>query len=447
MFAKLEKFLTPVADKLGKNVILIAIRDGFLVSSPLIIVGSIFLLVANFPIPNWSQTVAGVFGEGWEQYFTAVSRSSFDMISLFASFGIAYSYAKQKDVNPVSAGAVALASFIILSTTIHANFVNADGNSFVGLATESTGSKGLFTAMVVSLIAASIFVSVTKRGWVIKLPDAVPPAVSASFAALIPTAIIFFVFFLVRIGFAVSPYGTAQNFVFVILQTPLGGLGKSFGFEIIYQFLSTLFWFFGVNGPAVTNTVFSPIHTLMTVENLEAFQAGTQLPNIFTGPFSDFFCNFGGAGSTLSLVILMLTICKSERLKQLGRLSIVPGIFGINEPIIFGLPVVLNPIIVLPFILVPVVNTLISQLATMVGILPYTTGVTLPWATPIGFSGFIATNSIIAPLFQFGLLALGCLIYLPFVKILDKEYLKEESGSGETEDELDSISFEDLSFE
>ena len=326
MFAKLEKFLMPIADKLGKNQVLIAIRDGFLISTPLIIVGSIFLLIANFPIDNWSTIVAGVFGEGWEQYFTAVSRSSFDMISVFSAFGIAYSYAKQKEINPVAAGAVALASFLIITTTTHEAFVNADGAAFRGLAFEASGSRGLFTAMVTSLIASSIFIAATKRGWVIKMPDAVPPAVSASFAALIPTAIIFVLFFFVRIGFALTPYDTAQNFVYVLLQTPLAGLGKSFGFELIYQFLSTLFWFFGVNGPAVTNTVFSPIHTLMTVENLEAFQAGRDLPNIFTGPFSDFFCNFGGAGSTLSLVILMLTICKSQRIKQLGRLSIVPGI-------------------------------------------------------------------------------------------------------------------------
>jgi len=447
MFAKLEKILMPIADKLGKNEILIAIRDGFLVSTPLIIVGSIFLLIANFPITDWSEIVAGVFGEGWEQYFTAVSRASFDMISVFSAFGIAYSYAKQKDVNPVAAGAVALASFVIITTTSHDVFVNADGAGFRGLSFEALGSRGLFTAMVVSLVASAIFIAVVKRGWVIKMPDAVPPAVSASFAALIPTAIIFILFFFVRLGFALTPYDTAQNFVYVLLQTPLAGLGKSFGFEIIYQFLSTLFWFFGVNGPAVTNTVFSPIHTLMTVENLEAFQAGKDLPNIFTGPFSDFFCNFGGAGSTLSLIILMLTTCKSQRLKQLGRLSVVPGIFGINEPIIFGLPVVLNPIIVIPFLIVPVMNTFLAQLATMAGIIPYTTGVTLPWSTPIFISGLVATNSIIASFFQLGLLALGCLVYLPFIKILDKEYLREELESENKVDELDEISFDDIVLE
>lgn len=447
MFAKLEKFLMPIADKLGKNEVLIAIRDGFLVSTPLIIVGSIFLLIANFPITNWSEIVAGAFGVGWEQYFTAVSKASFDMISLFSAFGIAYSYAKQKNVNAVAAGAVALASLVIITTTAHTGYVNADGQAFSGLAFEVLGSRGLFTAMVVSLIASSIFIAVTKKGWVIKMPDAVPAAVSNSFAALIPTAIIFTLFFLVRIVFALTPYDTAQNFVYVILQTPLAGLGKSFGFEIIYQFLSTLFWFFGINGPAVTNTVFSPIHTLMTVENLEAFQAAKDLPNIFTGPFSDFFCNFGGAGSTLSLVILMLTTCKSQRLKQLGRLSIVPGVFGINEPIIFGLPVVLNPMIIIPFILVPVVNTFLSQMATMLGIIPYTTGVTLPWSTPIFISGLISTNSIIAGFFQLGLLALGCLIYFPFVKLLDKKYMEEEDSSTGVTDELDDISFDDLEFD
>lgn len=141
--------------------------------------------------------------------------------------------------------------------------------------------------------------------------------------------------------------------------------------------MCTFFWFFGINGPAVCNSVFF-IGNVLTAKQLIAFEAGEALPYIFTNPFSNFFCNFGGGGSTLSLVILMVTVCKSERIKQLGKLSIVPGFFGINEPIIFGLPVVLNPVIAIPFILVPMMNLILSYFATLWGIIPRTTGVNLP---------------------------------------------------------------------
>ncbi|NLL75445.1 MAG: PTS sugar transporter subunit IIC, partial [Erysipelothrix sp.] len=200
---------------------------------------------------------------------------------------------------------------------------------------------------------------------------------------------------------------------------------------------------------AVTNTVFRPIHEAMTIANLTAFEAGNVvLPYIFTGPFRDFFSNFGGGGSTLSLVIVMVTMAKSQRMKQLGRLSIVPGFFGINEMIIFGLPVVLNPIIIIPFLLVPVINSILSTFMMIFEIIPFTTGIALPWTTPVFFSGWLSTGSILAGVFQIGLVILGCAIYFPFFKILDNQYLTEEATPGaNTKDEIDELSFDDISFD
>ncbi|WZU03158.1 PTS transporter subunit EIIC [Erysipelothrix sp. D19-032] len=171
---------------------------------------------------------------------------------------------------------------------------------------------------------------------------------------------------------------------------------------------------------------------------------------MFTGPFRDFFSNFGGGGSTLSLVIVMMFFAKSQRLKQLGRLSIVPGIFGINEMIIFGLPVVLNPIIIIPFLFVPVINSILSTIMMTTGLIPLTTGIALPWTTPFFFSGWLSTGSIFAGIFQIGLVVLDCFLYYPFFKILDKQYLHEESLKGsenDTIDELDGISLDDISFD
>ena len=449
MFASLEKVMGSSAEKLGNNKVLIAIRDGFLVSTPLIIVASIFLVIANFPIPGYVDFLAQFFGQGWPSKMDAIIDSTFSVLGLLGAVGIGYAYARQLESDPIAGGAVALVCFLIITPKVHSDFVNAaNGKAFNGFALAHLGSAGMFLAMLTAIISVKIFVTIKNKGWVIKMPDGVPPAVTQSFAALIPSAFAMFFFFVVYLVFSATDYQYAHNFIYKILQAPLMGFGQSLIFEPIYQFLSTLFWFFGINGPAVTNTVFNPIHLALTAENLEAFKQGATLPNIFTGPFGDFFGNFGGGGSTLSLVFLMVFFGKSERMKKLGRLAIVPGIFGINEMIIFGLPVVLNPLIVIPFILTPLVNTILATIATLIGLIPYTTGAALPWTTPFFFSGWLATGSIVAGLFQIVLIIIGMGIYYPFFRVIDKQYLHEEhQAANSLSDELDELSLDDLSFD
>lgn len=449
MFDKLEKVLGPLASKLSSNKILTAIRDGFLVGTPLIIVASIFLVIGNFPIPGYSEFVAKFLGEGWDGYLDAVINSTFGIIALLGVIGIGYYYGKAKGIEGIAGAAVSLVAFFIISPQSHPLFVNADGKAFGGFAFGNLGTKGLFLAMITALVSVTIFTAIKNRGWTIKLPDGVPPAVMNSFAALVPSMFVMLFFFIIRLVFLfLTKEGYAHDFIYKILQAPLMGFGQSLVFEPIYQFLSTLFWFFGINGPAVTNTIFNPIHLALTAENLAAFNANQPLPNIFTGSFGDFFCNFGGGGSTLSLVLLMIFKSKSERMKKLGKLSIVPGIFGINEMVIFGLPVVLNPIIAIPFLLVPLVNTILATAATLLHIIPRTTGVLLPWTTPMFFSGWLSTGSIIAGFFQILLVAIGCLIYYPFFKILDTQYLQDETKPVEQneKDDLEDISLDDISF-
>lgn len=446
MFSKMEKVLMPIADKLGSNKVLVAIRDGFLITTPLLIVGSIFLLIANFPIPGWEDFWTNILGPNWATWFTNVSRATFNIIALLTCVGTGYAYARELKGDKIQGAAVALVSFFILMPT-RIPFEGAEGPALMsGISFEYVGSNGIFLALIISLLSVQLFTWVYKKGWTIKMPNGVPPAVADSFAALVPSAIVISLFFFVRIGFEFTPFETAHNFIYKVLQTPLQGVGNTLFAQIIYSLACTTFWFFGINGPAVANSVFSPITKILTMENLEAFQAGLPLPNIFTDPFSNFFTNYGGGGSTLSLVIVMVLFCKSQRIKQLGKLSIVPGFFGINEPIIFGLPIVLNPILIVPFIGVPLINLVLSTLATEAGIIPYTTGVSLPWTTPIGFSGYLSTGSFMASLWQIGLLLLGCVIYYPFIKMLDKQYLKDEETASNG-DSIDDLSFDDLSFD
>ena len=161
----------------------------------------------------------------------------------------------------------------------------------------------------------------------------------------------------------------------------------------------------------------------------------------------DFFCNFGGGGSTLGLVIMMAFLGKSNRMKTLGKLSLPAGIFGINEPLIFGLPIVLNPLMAIPFILVPVINTIIGYLATVSGIMPITLGVQLPWTCPIFFSGFLVTGSVMGTVVQAVQLVVDVLVYYPFFKLLDGRYLDDEKKKDGQSDEIDDLSFDDLEFD
>ena len=445
MFDELENVLMPLAVKLGQNKILIAVRDGFLITTPLVIVGSIFLLFANFPIPGWSEFWAGMFGTGWESWVTRVSGSVFNTVGFFSCLGTAYAYGREKKTDPIQAAAVAVIAFLIL--TPNKLIVEGVADPISGLSFDHLGTNGIFVGLLVALISVEIYAYTTKRGWTIKMPDGVPPAVTKSFAALIPSALVMLLFFVINILFGMTPFGTVHDFIFNVLQMPLKGAGNTLTAQIFYSLACTIFWFFGINGPAVANSVFAPILRILTMENLDAFQAGKDLPNIFTDPFSNFFTNFGGGGSTLSLVIIMVLFCKSKRIKELGKLSLVPGIFGINEPIIFGLPVVLNPIIIIPFIAVPMVNLLLSTLVTNLGIIPYTTGVSLPWTTPIGFSGYLSTGSLVASVWQLILLAIGCLIYYPFIMALDKQYLKDEREAEQAKSEELELSFDDISID
>lgn len=451
MLDMLENVLAPVAEKLNSNKVLIAIRDGFLIATPLIIASSLFLLIQNFPIPGYAEFMTGIFGDKWSTYLGAVSGATFSLLALLNVLGIGFSYSRELGSDGAVGSVVALVAFLILSPQTHPEFVNEAGRAFSGFSYSNLGSQGLFLGMISAILAVRIFNFVEQKGWVIKMPEGVPPMVAMSFSALIPAFFAITFFFFVRIGFGMTQFEYAQNFIFVVLQTPLMGLGRLAIFPVLYQLFSTLFWFFGINGPAVTNTVFGPISTALTYENLAAFEQfgiHANLPNIYTSSFSNFFGNYGGGGSTLSLVICMVLFAKSQRLKQLGKLSIVPGFFGINEMVIFGLPVVLNPIIIIPFVLVPVMNISLAYAATYIGLIPRTFGLSIPWTTPIFVSGWLATGSIRASFFQLFLLLLGIGVYYPFFKVLDKQYLEEESqGISKETDELDEISLDDLSFD
>ncbi|MBE7718155.1 PTS cellobiose transporter subunit IIC [Lacrimispora indolis] len=441
MLSKLESILMPLAERIGKNKYLIAIRDGFLLSMPLLIVGSFFLLIANFPIPGWTNFWARFFGENWDAYFAKPTDATFSIMAMLAVVGIGYSFSEQMKVDKLFGAAVSLVCwFLIMPYKIMVN-----DTAVSGIPLGWVGSKGIFVGIIVAFLSVHIYAWVNKKGWIIKMPDGVPPTVAKSFSALIPAGISVLVFFIINIIFAMTPYDNAFNFVFTILQTPLLKLGNTLPAMVIAYIFLHLFWFFGVNGGSVVGAVFNPILQTLSAENLAAFQAGQPLPNIISQQFQDLFATFGGCGSTLSLLIAMLFFCRSKRIKELGKLAFIPGLFGINEPIVFGLPILLNPMMLIPFMLVPTINIVISYFCMSIGLVPLCSGVAIPWTMPVILSGFLATGWQGAVL-QLILLVLGVFIYMPFIKMMDKQYIEDETRKTEKTDD-DDIDLNDLSFD
>lgn len=445
MNEKLESIFMPLAEAIGRNKYLMSIRDGFLVSTPLLIIGSLFLLIGNFPIEAWTDFIAD---QGWAGFIGKPASATFDIMAILATLGIAYAFAGRMNVDKIFGAATALVSwFTVMPFTISTTLDSGEALSISGIPFDWVGSKGIFIGIACAFLSVHIYAWVNSKGWVIKMPEGVPPTVEQSFSALIPGGVVVFVFFAINWIFALTPYGSAFQFIFEILQAPLLSLGNTLGAMVIAYIFLHFFWFFGVNGGSVVGAVFNPILQTLAAENAQALQAGLPIPNIISQQFQDLFATFGGCGSTLSLLIAMILFCKSKRVTELAKLSLVPGIFGINEPIVFGLPIVLNPTILVPFVLVPTVNIVISYIVMSMGLVPYCNGIQLPWTTPVIISGFLSTNWAGAVL-QAILLVIGVFIYLPFIKMIDKQYLQEEAkAKNQNVEDDDDFSLDDVNFD
>ena len=445
---KLESKLMPVAKLISNNKYLIAIRDGFLLAMPLLVVGSMFMLISNFPVQPWidllNNTKLG--GTSISSYFSNVTAATFSIMAIFIVIGIGYNYAKQEKVNMIFGSAVAILSWFMLMPFTTA--FTPEGSTTVfhvsSIPLDWVGSKGIFIGIICAIVSVKIYNWVENKGWTIKMPKGVPPTVGQSFAALFPIAGVIIVFFFIRIIFSLTPWGNAFDFIYKVLQLPMQRVGDSLGAMMGVYFFAHVLWLFGIHGTNITGSVFNPILYALSAENLQALQAGSPLPHIINQQFQDLFATYGGAGSTLSLLVAMFGFCKSKRIKELGKIAVIPAIFGINEPIIFGLPVVLNPLIAIPFILVPMINIVISWVTMRIGMVPICNGVIMPWTTPPIISGFLSSGWQGAVL-QIFLIALGIVIYLPFIKTMDKQYLIDEAEA-ENNSNVDNISLDDLTF-
>lgn len=420
----LESKMAPLAMKLDSNKYITAIKDGFFGVMSILIIGSIFLLLGNLPISGYPEFMASILGENWLSYFMVPYDVTMNLMTIYVIIAMARSLAKTYQLDSISAITSVLVAFLILTP-----FVQFEDGSF-GIPVSNLGASGLFLGMITAVLAVELVRFVDKKGWKIKMPDSVPENVSRSFSALIPALIVIIVFNLIRIGFSLTSFDTVQNLIFHYLQIPLLSLGSTLPATLLITVFESLLWTFGIHGSNVIGGVMSPIWLALTAENATAFATGETIPHIVNAQFYANFMKVGGFGGTLGLAIIILISARSKQYRTLGKLAFGPGIFGINEPLIFGIPIVLNPIMMIPFILTPIVLAVVAYFSMSTGLVPFTNGTNIPWTTPPIIAGFLVSGwkGAVLNIVQ---IFISMAIYYPFFKSADRIAVNQEQEEGQ----------------
>lgn len=447
MFEQISTFLdqklsTPMA-KLAEQRHLRAIRDGIVATLPIIIVASMFMVIAFLP---------NSLPESWgiSQFITANQfkillpyRMSMYIMTLYAVFGIGYSLAKSYDLDGLSGGILSELAYLL---TIIPVSIPAPTEGVLNLATENTelatyletvpvgfhipmvnlGSGGMFVGIISAFVAVEIYRFTQKSGFKISMPEQVPASIARSFEALTPTAIVLLLISTVTMWLDIDVHG-----IISIIITPLVSASDTLGSVLLLTFLNSFFWVFGIHGASIVGSLARPLWLVLLEQNTTAFAAGEVIPNIAAEPFYQWFIYIGGSGSTIGLAIALLA-SKSKYGKTLSRTAFIPALFNINEPLMFGTPVVLNPTLIIPFVFAPLINALIAWGATSIGLVNKVIAIA-PWTLPGPIGAFLSTgNDWRAVVLCLLLILLSTIIYYPFVKIYDKQLLKEEQGETET---------------
>ncbi|WP_195266798.1 PTS transporter subunit EIIC [Clostridium sp. 1001275B_160808_H3] len=435
----LEKRLSTPMAKLAEQRHLRAIRDGIIATLPLIIVGSFFLIIANPPLPeNW-----GITKTLKDNAATIVLpfRMTMYIMTVYACWGIGYSLSKSYKLDGVTGGTLSAASFLL---TLVPKSVAAltpelmeivNGNLdllkwYQGLPQgfqmpmANMGGGGMFVGIIISILAVEIFRFTNRSGFKISMPEQVPASVARSFEALTPAAILVLLIGSITYYFNFDWHGFISKIV-----SPLVSASDTLLSVLILSFLNNFFWCFGIHGASIVGSIARPVWLMLLDKNQIAVTAGGALPAIAAEPFFQWFVYMGGSG--IGLVIVLLLFAKSTYGNQLARTALIPSIFNINEPIVFGAPLVLNPTLIIPFLIIPIVNATVAWFATTLELVSRVQ-IIAPWTLPGPIGAFIATGGDWrAVVLCIICILISIIIYYPFVKIYDNKLLLEEKSEGE----------------
>lgn len=404
----LEKWLLPISSKISANKSLVAVSKGFMRILPVTMIGSIFYLIGNFPIEGWTSWLNST---GIGNYVLIPYNVTIGILAIYTVFAIAYSYAQEEKHDAFSIAIIATICFFVL-TPYDINEMSELNYNFNWLS-----SRGLFVALISAVVVAKISIFIIDRGWTIKMPEGVPPFVEQSFASLIPGFVSASLFGLAAFLFSLTSYGDVHEFVFQLLQTPLYALGGSLAGYLVAVVLIQLLWWFGIHGFNVVMSIMMPIFLGIDMARL----AGET-----TNPIGMSLMTVVGQ-STISVCIVLLFFCKSKQLKQIGKVASPAALFNIGEPIVFGVPNVLNPYMFIPTVLlVPIATNLFFYIGFVSGILPPLSGAQVSMQVPVVLYGLVQGNWMVA-LWQALAIPLAVVLYLPFFRMYDKTLLEKEA--------------------
>lgn len=416
-----------------------SIKNGMVYSMPLLIIGSIFLILSNFPLAAVTNFLEAA---GIKVVLDQAYGATFNISAMIAVIGISYTYVKLENQEPLAGAMIALATFLLFMPSS----VTTAGGEVVGGVIDKTwtAGQGMVGAIIIGLVVPAIYCWFLKKNIRIKMPAGVPDGVANSFSALLPAMAIItgatVIHGICTMGFHI----TLMEAIYRVIQTPLQGMTDSLGGALLMCFAGPFLWLFGVHGSTVVGGIMSGLLQANSLENQAILDSGMALTvanggHIVTQQFYDQYINVTGAGITIGLVIYLVWFAKSQQLKTLGKVEAVPAVFGINEPILFGIPIVMNPMIAVPFVAMPLISCVIQYFALYLGICPLYGATQVPWTCPPIISGFLVGGWRSA-LLQVVIFIISFFVYLPFIRRIDKMNLAQEqqtSGSSSDDDDED----------
>lgn len=450
---KFDKFLNdklvPLGAKISNQPHLKAIRDGMVAATPVALLGGMTLIVTSPPVNLETMKPTNIFFQFlivWKQWaiqhglgIELLFRSSMGLMALFVCMAISNSLAKHYKMQSMNTMIIAAVSFLITSApsnlVVFSDILNKsktiekalEGQS-MALPMNYLGAEGIFTAIIIGLLVTESTRFLQDRGLLIKMPEAVPEPVKASFASIIPLVVNVVGIFLISLLVQSLTGGLLIPDLIKKLFSPFVFAVDSVVGIFLISIVTQLLWVVGLHGSSIVSGLVGAFELGNLAANAEAVTKGLAPEFIYTEPFRAFFMILGGAGATIGLNILMLR-SKDKQMRTLGKLAILPSIFNINEPIIFGVPIVLNPVLAIPFIGVQTVNGILTYIVMKLDILGKTYTY-VPWTTPAPIGAAIATMSIIAFFWIIFLIVLDILMWYPFFKTYEKQLLKEEKEVG-----------------
>lgn len=438
-----------IAGKLGSQKHLIAIRDAFIAMFPLTMAGAIAVLL-NVLVRDIPTNMGWIgFAEAMKPLIELNGYVYFGTIAIMALafvFALGYNRAQAEKLNPIAGGLVSFAAFIstipqtltivteltgldksvltkLTDLGLMVSGSNLETSQWGVISVAYAGATGLFAAMLIGLLSAEVYIFFMKKNVIIKMPDSVPPAVNKAFASMIPGIAAIYVSALVGYLSTLLTGQALNDLISTYIQQPLMGLSQGWFSVVLLSFLVQLFWFFGLHGHNVLGPVMDGIYLPALLENTAAYEATkdvSQLPYLWTRGSFDAYGQMGGSGVTIALIIAIFLFSKRQEYRTVAKLSAPMGIFNINEPITFGIPMVLNPLFVVPWLIVPPVCVGIAYAATAAGLIP-PVYVSIPWITPPGLYAFLATGgNVMAGLVSLFNVFVAFCIWAPFVIAANK---------------------------